>query len=199
MPKTVDRKSKPALKQQKKKKKTTYKKISVDFLKSIQVPLDNKFDALNEEEDITDDDSSHQKHLVSPLVITDHKSDINKIISDLNMECQFKLLSIGRKVFCKTIEDKTKLSNVLKTQKINFFSHPKNNHKIFKAVLTGLPEVSTNTIEECSKTDYGITPLKIILFNTNASSKLYLCHFNKSDVDMKLLNTITSIYHHIVK
>lgn len=37
------------------------------------------------------------------------------------------------------------------------------------------------------------------MFKTNSPNKLYLCHFKKSDVDMKTLTTITSVYHHIVK
>lgn len=197
MGKTVDKKSKPNLKKPKKKKS---RKVNVDFLQSIQVPLSNKFESLNEDDNnIAECDSSPLKQNVSPLVITDHNTDINKIITDLSIECQFKLLSIGRKIICSSIADKNKLSTELKAKKINFFSHPENENKVFKVVLSGLPEVPIKTIEESLKKSHNIAPLKIILFNTNSPNKLYLCHFNKNEVSMKSLNTITSVYHHIIK
>lgn len=46
---------------------------------------------------------------------------------------------------------------------------------------------------------YNIQLSNIIMFKTNAQSKLYLCHFNKQEVTMKLLNTIKVIHHHIIK
>lgn len=37
------------------------------------------------------------------------------------------------------------------------------------------------------------------MFNTKSHSKVYLCHFAASEVNLKLLNKIKAVYHHIVK
>lgn len=68
-------------------------------LNSFQVPLSNKFNALSDNEDITDDADSSAKPKeikVSPIVVTDHSFDINKLIKELNISCDLKILSIGR-------------------------------------------------------------------------------------------------------
>lgn len=181
-------------------KKRKRKQSNIEFLKSIQVPLNNRFQLLNEDENnITEHESSSQKNTVSPIVVTDHNTDVNKIINDLKIECQLKLLGIGRKIICKSSDDKKKLSDVLINKKINFYTHPENGTKLFKTILSGLPELSTETIIENLKEQHNITPIKIIMFNTSSPNKLYLCHFNKNEVSMKSLNTIKSVYHHIIK
>lgn len=50
-----------------------------DFIKSIQVPLQNNcFEVLTEDENnIAEHESSSQKKIVSPLVVTDHNTDIS--------------------------------------------------------------------------------------------------------------------------
>lgn len=171
------------------------------FLNSIQVPLTNKFDALDEDDDnIAESESPPpQKQTVSPLVVTDHSTNIEKIVTDLNIKVQLKLQSIGRKIICSSTEDKEKLSTALKASKINFYSYPESNNSIFKVVLSGLPVIDTKIIEQSLKTEYDITTIKIIMFKTNSPNKLYLCQFDKSVVDLKLLNTIKSVYHHIIK
>lgn len=170
-----------------------------DFIKKIQVPLKNRFDTLGEDENITDKELPPQKQIISPLIVTNHDTDISKITKELEIECQFKILSVGRKITCKSIEDKEKLSKALIDKKVLFFSHPENDNKLFKVVLSGLPEVSINIITECLETEHKLIPSKVILFKTNSPNKLYLCHFNKNEVSLKSLNTITSVYHHIVK
>lgn len=120
-----------------------------DFLNSIQVPLTNRFNALNEgDSNIAEDDSSTKKITVSPIVITDHSTNIDAITKELKIDCQLKLLSIGRKIFCKSIEDKDKLMKTLKAKKHHFFSHPENENKVFKAILTGLPEIEIKEITD---------------------------------------------------
>lgn len=62
-----------------------------------------------------------------------------------------------------------------------------------------MPEVETSDIIDSLKTNNNITATKVIMFNTKSQSKLYLCHFQKSEVNMKVLNAITSCHHHIIK
>lgn len=190
------KKSPPAQNSKKRKRKQS----NIEFLKSIQVPLNNRFQPLDEDENnIAEGDSSPLKHTISPLVITDHNSDVSKITKELKINCQLKLLSVGRKIICESIDDKKKLSDFLVEKKINFYSHPENDSKLFKVVLSGLPELSLNTITDSLKTQHNVTPIKIIMFNTNSPNKLYLCHFNKNEVSLKSLNTIKVVYHHIIK
>lgn len=87
----------------------------------------------------------------------------------------------------------------MKNENIDHFSHPDDSQKVFKAVLTGLPEIPTEDIISSLKSSHNITATKVIMFNTKSTSKLYLCHFQKSEVNMKLLNAITTCYHHIIK
>lgn len=117
----------------------------------------------------------------------------------MDLKCNIKIVSIGRQIFVKTAEQKIKIIETLKEKQINFFTHPDNDNKIFKVVLAGLPQVPIEEIEKCLRTEYNITPTKIIMFNTKVLSKLYLIHFNKKDVSLKTLNTVKSVYHHIVK
>lgn len=169
-------------------------------LNSFQVPLSNKFDALSDNEDITDQSAAKPKEIkVSPIVVTDHSIDINKLTKEMNISCEIKILSIGRKIFAKTIEDKTKICEALNAKSVNFFSHPDSGDKIFKVVLSGLPEIDIKTITDCLTTDYGLIAKKIIMFNTKSSNKLYLCEFDSAVVNMKKLNDVNAVYHHRVK
>lgn len=197
-------------KQKSKRKKIYYSnknkkpKDNADYLNSIPLPLTNKFASL--EEKIDDDDAATSAHnasktKIAPIVVTNFDKDIQSIVAALQLseQCDMKLVSVGRKIYTKSSEDKKKLIEALKSEKIDYFSHPDDEQKTFKAVLSGLPEVATSEITASLKSSHNITATKIIMFNTKSTSKLYLCHFQKSEVKMKLLNTIKTCYHHIIK
>lgn len=136
---------------------------------------------------------------LSPVVITDRTVDVKQAIDALGIDCDIKLMSIGRKVFPKSLDDKKKITDALAAEQINFYSHPDITEKTFKAVLSGLPEIATNLIEETMQTNHQIEVKKITMFLTNAENKLYLCEFDSATVNMKILNSIKSVYHHIIK
>lgn len=71
-----------------------------------------------------------------------------------------KLVSVGEKIFPRSLED-------------NFFSHPDNENKLFKAILSGLPQIDTAEIENDSKTTYNIVPSKIVMFTTHSTNCIY--------------------------
>lgn len=177
-----------------KKNKTKSKELNLD---SIQVPLSNKFDSLSDDEDISDKTQKPVK--IAPIVMTNVNIDINKILSELKLHCEVKITSIGRKIFPATAEDKNTILTALKSNKLDFFSHPDNEHQIFKAILTGLPEIDTEIIIDTLKNEHNITPLKVTMFNTSALSKIYLCHFNKKEVNMKTLGELKSVYYHRIR
>lgn len=167
-------------------------------LSSINVPLVNKFALLDEQETEMKDESS-KKVKIAPVVVTDHNTNIQTIADTLNIKYDMKIVSIGRKVFFESAEHKSKFIAALKSEKLNFFTHPDDANNTFKAILSGLPEIDTTNITKSLTDDYQLTPTNIVMFNTQSSNKLYLCHFKKDEVNMKQLNEIKTIYHHIVK
>lgn len=187
---------KPPKKIRKKNKKSKNKR----FLNRIQLPLSNQFEVLSGDEMETEEKKSTNKtEKIAPIVVTDMQKDIQKIITDLNVQCDIKIIGIGRKIFAKSIDDKKKIIKSLSASKINFFSHPDSVNKIFKVVLSGLEAIDTQELITSMQTTYNIAPSKVIMFNTNIVNKLYLCHFDRSNVNMKILNTIKVVYHHIIK
>lgn len=180
------------------KKKRSIIRPSEKLINKIQVPLTNKFEALADNgEDITDVDPPAEKLKVSPIVVTD--IDIQSIITSLKVNVETKIITIGKKIFAKSADDKKKITEAFTAAKINFFTHPDNVNKVFKAVLTGLPEMDTSSIVNSMKETYNINVTKIIMFNTKSHNKLYLCQFDRVEVNMKVLNTIKAVCMHIVK
>lgn len=193
-------KVKPGSEPRKKNSVKRKRNITDNFLNSIQVPLSNKFNLLNDkDEDITECTPAPSKSKISPIIVTDHDTDIKKITTDLKIDCEFKIMSIGRKIFVNSLEEKNKICAALKEKSVNHFSHPDNTNKVFKAVLTGLPEVDTKEISDCILKTNSIKTSKITMFKTASINKLYLCEFPDSTVNMKVLNNINSVYYHIVK
>lgn len=79
-------------------------------------------------------------------------------------------------------------------------SHPDETNNTFKVVLSGLPEIDTNEIISDMQNTYNIEVTKVVMFNTKSSNKLYQCHIIKKDnTNLKSLNTIKVVYHHIIK
>ena len=180
-------------------KKKTRKPKLID---TIQVPLSNKFNILSEDETETESveaSTSRKRSKISPIVVTDIEADTTKITEDLGLSVETKIVSIGKKIFAQSAADKTKIITALGAANVNYFTHPDKVEKVFKAVLKGLPEIDTSIIARSLKETYNIDATKIIMFNTKSHSKVYLCHFAASEVNLKVLNTIQAVYHHIVK
>lgn len=57
-------------------------------------------------------------------------------------------MSINTKIFVENDNDYTKISSYLKDNQIEFYSHGRKDQKVCKAVLSGLPEISTDTIKD---------------------------------------------------
>lgn len=193
----VNKEKKNSEKKESKSKIKTVKRRNNNFLNKIQVPLSNRFNIFDEEENITDAAPTASK--IAPIVVTDANIHTQQFVSNLGFDVDVKLVSIGEKIFPRSADEKKKITVALKAQNINFFSHPDNEIKIFKAILSGLPEISTTEFAESLKTKYDIDVVKIIMFKINASNKLYLCHFNKRNVDMKVLNGSDRVCQHRIK
>lgn len=118
------------------------------FLNSIQVPTSNRFDALSSNDTAMQTDQSQpvKKSSISPIVITDHETNLAPILNGIDT-CHIKIISVGRKIFPNSTEDKTKIIDALKANgRIGFFSHADTDSKSFKVILSGLPEIDTGLI-----------------------------------------------------
>lgn len=180
---------------------TVKKKRNLHFLNSIQLPTSNRFSALANGDTAMQTDETQQqteKNRISPIVVTDHQTDLQAILNPLNVNYNFKLNSVGRKILPTTIDDKNKIIASLKDKKIYFFTHPEKNSKAFKVILSGLPQVDTSLITT-SLAEQNLTPSKITMFNTKSSNKLYLLHFDAAQVNKKTLETVKYVYHHAIK
>jgi hypothetical protein len=180
---------------------------TVQLLNSIQLPTTNKFAALQTSDDanamehdqLNQTTTNTKKTSIPPIVITDHTTDVQAILKELALEnCNLKINSIGRKILPNTADEKKKIEECLKTKNIYFYTHPDKNEKVFKIILSGLPQVDVKHIEESLKAQ-NVTPTKITMFNTQSKSKLYLIHFNAEQVNKKTLDGIKYVYHHVIK
>lgn len=176
--------------------------VNADYLNKCNVPLSNKFDPLSEDDDNNVEmtgKEQEKKEKIAPIVVTKPNVDIQSIANTMKVECDIKIMSIGRKVFVKSLEHKSLLMETFKTNNIDFFTYPDDTNKIFKIILKGLPVIETSLIIDELKTKHELTPTKVTMFNTKSPNKLYLCEFNKSDIHNKKLNTIQAIHQHIIK
>lgn len=197
----LDRKSIGIGKKEKKKKKPNTRMKKLD-LNSISVPLSNQFNSLDDAEDMEADKNDQinvKTESVSPVVITNHTIDINPVLTAIGIGYKLKIVSVGRKIFANSLDDKKKLIEALKEKQIPFFSHLDKENRVFKAVLSGLPEIDITIIDKQLKGDYQLDPIKTSMLNTNSTNKLYVVQFNKSDVSMRDLHEIKTVHHHIVK
>lgn len=177
------------------------KKRDPEFLNQIQVPTNNRFATLANDDTAmqTDQIQMEKKSYIAPIVITDHETDIQKIFEELKVECNTKITSVGRKIFPATTEHKVKIIESFKIKKIGFFSHPENNNKSFKVILSGLPEIKVEHIKASVHEQLKVLPTNIVMFNTKSTNKLYLLHFNATEANLKTLQEIKYICHHVIK
>lgn len=134
-----------------------------------------------------------------PIIITDSNCAVEKVVSDLNIKFNLKLIGIGTKVFLENKTDSEKLEQFLVKNKIEFFSHPTKNQKPFRVILSGLPELPISVITDHLKQNNNLTPLGVSILGGNQFGKLYLLNFDKRVVNWSDLNNIRAVCNHIIK
>lgn len=101
-----------------------------------------------------------------PVIITDKNCKISNILSENGIEkFSFKIMSIGTKVFLENDNDFNKVCNYLKETKVEHFSYASKDKKTCKVVLSGLPEIPTETITE-ELSALNIQPERVIQMKT---------------------------------
>lgn len=183
-------------------RKTVTNRKKFEIIKNIQLPTSNRFAALQHGMEMDEQQAASattKKPTFSPIVVTDHTSDIQAILKELKLEnCNLKINSVGRKIFPNSAEEKEIIAKKLKEKNIFYFTHPDQSAKVYKVILSGLPQINTDEIK-ASLTAQNVTPTKISMFNTNSPNKLYLIHFNADEVNKKTLEGIKYVYHHVIR
>lgn len=180
-----------------KKPKISAKKPKVKLKRlSYSVDVQNQFDDLEPEENKTDNSKKSKKP--SPIIVTENLNDIDKVIKTLKINYRKKIIGVGVKIFTDTAVDKKAIEDSLRTSKTGYYTHPEATNKIFKAVISGLPDIDTEEIKRNLETSHALKPQKIIKMG-KFDTKKYLVHFNKDETNMAALNKISVIYNHIIK
>lgn len=165
---------------------------------AYNIPIKNSFDKLRV---MSTQRTSSQKPSApkpAPITITQKNIDIGEILNKIEAGYTLKRLGIGIKIYSDTAAQRETIKETLVKANIEFFSHPTNDNKTFKIILRGLPEVPTDSIVSSLKDNNNITPLKVTMFKTTSSNKLYLIEFTKGEVNKADLVQIKVVYNHIV-
>lgn len=180
-----------------KKPKISAKKPKVKLKRlSYSVDTHNRFDDLESEEKKTDNTKKVKQP--SPIIVTENLNDIDKVIKTLKINYRKKIIGVGVKIFTDTAEDKKTIEDSLRTNNTGYYTHPEASNKLFKAVISGLPDIDTEEIKRNLETSHALKPQKVIKMG-KFDTKKYLVHFNKDETNMAALNKITVIYNHIIK
>lgn len=163
----------------------------------FNVPVTNRFDLLKNSVDSTQIKPSK----VSPIVVTaGSKIDSTKDLLERNkIDYYIKITSVGTKFFIPSKGNRDAVENHLRKNDIEFFTHPSADTKTLKIVLSGLPELSIDSINSCLKEDYNIVPVKNSMFKTKNSNKLYLLFFNPNEVTKANIMSIRYVCKHHVR
>lgn len=166
------------------------------------VTTQNRFSLLNLNDDSEVIPSANQQaKKPAPITITNPEQGkkVDELLKALNVGFRYKFISVGKKILCDNDNDKQKIEDTLSKNKIEFFSHPTNNEKIFKIVLSGLPEIPVDEIKKSLMERNNLNPIKIFMFNTKYENKLYLLHFNKNEVSKSDVTNIKVVYNHLIQ
>lgn len=161
------------------------------------VPTSNSYNILGSSKSNRKVDSNKSVAKPAPITITSKNNNIKHIFKE--MKVNYKIISIGTKIFCENESDRLKAIKLLETNKLQYFTHPSGKSKVFKVVLCGLPELNTDLILESLKDKNNIIPVNISMFKSDSDNKLYLLHFHKNEVSKADLQCVKVVHDHIVK
>lgn len=171
----------------------TSKTPRVDF----RIPTRNKFSALS----INDDKPVENKpRAPPPITVTDNlTTSFKTVLTELKVKYSLKIISVGTKIFVETEDEYLSVCKKLDELKIQYFSHPTGNNKIFKLMLCGLPEFPVNEITEHLKQKNNISVKKIVMLNSPTTFRRYILQFDPKENSKSDIKNIKSVLHHIVK
>ncbi len=184
---------------------------SGDF--GANIPTQNIFAPLGGENENNMDNSTTQTQTPNPKVSTKKLSpiilknaplnDAKEMMSHLHItDYNFQLISIGLKIFVKSIENLQKLRDFLDEQQIPYFSYQDTDSVLAKYVIYGL---NTYPLDELKAelAQHNIVPKNITTLKIKkqrfADECIYLVYFNKGVTNLNELRKIKSLFHTIVQ
>lgn len=175
-------------------------RVAPDTL-AYNVSTRNKFTKLakSDKRPITVVPKTAQEKLPVPITVTDTNLNIDEVLKPLNIAYKIKIISIGKKVFVESPDDRKTIIDAFQKTKVPCFTHPTNEEKIFKVVLSGLPSIDLDELKENIQLTNNLTPIKIIPLTSGKENILYLLHFNKNEVTLNDLRKINVVFSHIIK
>lgn len=165
----------------------------------------NRFGLLSEPEEQDQAESSlknKSSNKPQPLILTDPKFRINQNLKQLFIQSKIsggyclKFMSIGTKVLFNKQEDFNILSSFMTENNLEFFTHRSKTERIFKAVLSGLPNLPIEEIKLDLKERYNLevnAVTNMTEHNLNNNRALFLLEFKKDNINLKMLNNIKQI------
>lgn len=170
---------------------STRKTAKVEY----SVPIGNRFNVLNNntKEPIV------KVNKPAPITVTNNDTDISAILKEIKVQYRIKLISVGTKIFVDTEAEFKSICKLFRTKKVEFFTHPFGNLKMFKLILCGLPEVPTTEISEWLKSQNNVNVTKISMLNTNGSFKKYILQFDPNENSKSDIKNIKVIMNHVIK
>lgn len=178
---------------------------------SESVTSENRFSDL--EEDFGDSDTAQQprkqakvkpsaslpkKAKLPPLVVVNfnfHK--LQPLVEKLGVKPIFKISGIGTKILCKTEDEFLLVENLLKQCKLEYFTHDKPGEKPFKAIVRGLPGVTSESLKKQLLVEHQLQALEVREIKRQEDSRyrdtMYLIYFQRGSVTLKQLRDIRTI------
>lgn len=168
---------------------------------TYNVTTQNRYGQLGNNKNISELTSNEKAIKIrppAPITVTEKCETIDEILQPIEVLYRKKIISIGVRVYTDNANDKAAIEAQLISKNVGFFSHPDLKEKIFKTVLSGLPDIDVTEIEKSLLENYNIKPIKILKIGNN-SNKLYLVHFKNDEINMSNLKNMTVIYKHIIR
>ncbi|XP_055525559.1 uncharacterized protein LOC129718632 [Wyeomyia smithii] len=127
-------------------------------------------------------------------------------LANLSLEPLYKKCSKGTKILCSNMEEYNKVSDLLATHQVPYYTHDNPATKPLKVVLRGLPALAASTV----KAELEQVGLKVeAVFPMNRRSQtikddpfrdeLFLVHFTKRSTSIGTLRNIKHLFHTIIQ
>lgn len=183
-----------------------HKRTNSDQIKRHNIHDGNRFGALSDIEDsdvdLIEEEKINDNEIKIPPIVVDKCHSFSTIIQQFGEKCDFKRMSVGTKLFPKTLSDYDEICKTLKEKDIKFFTHPIKCLKRFKLVLFGLPQLNLSFITDELKENYNVEVLNITEIKTkisNPDDALYMLEFDRSQNSKREIMKIKQICHVIVQ
>lgn len=144
-----------------------------------------------------------KKVKLPPLVVVNCRFHVlQPLVEKTGVKPGFKICGIGIKILCQTEAEFQTIESLLKQCKLEYFSHDKPGEKPFKAIVRGLPGVTTESLKSQLLAEHRLKTIEVHQITRQETTKfrdnMYLIHFPRGSTTMKQLREIRSISNILV-